>query len=93
MPLLRSSLPVMVACVLLGACNTWQDRAEFAPPESRWPSTLPSAVPVNAPPPPLAPQFCYRTLAQVDCFAEAKPDRVTGYTGVYPDPDSVRKAP
>ena len=91
MPPIRSPLSIAFFCALLGACNTWQDRVEFAPPESRWHSALPSAVPVNSPPVPLAAQFCYRTLAQVDCFAEARPDRVTGYTGAYPDPDSIIK--
>jgi hypothetical protein len=73
---------------LLG-CNVWQDRAEFAAPQSRWPSTLPGTASVNAPPPTEAVQYCYRTLARVDCFNEAKPDRVTGYTGIYPDPQAA----
>jgi len=77
------------ATLALGGCNTWQNRAEFAPPQSRWPSTLSSPVGVDAPPPPVAVQYCYRTLAAVDCYSEAKPDRVTSYSGVYPDPESV----
>lgn len=81
------------AILMLAGCNTWQNRAEFAPPQSRWPSTLSSPVGVDAPPPPIAVQYCYRTLAAVDCYSEAKPDRVTSYTGVYPDPDSVPPAP
>jgi hypothetical protein len=38
-------------------------------------------------------QYCYRTLAAVDCFTEAKPDRLTGYSGVYPDPNSLPQRP
>jgi hypothetical protein len=70
--------------LLLGACDAWQDRAEFAAPQSRWKSTEPSPVAANAPPPPVAVQYCYRTLATVDCFTQAHPDRLTGYTGQYP---------
>ena len=72
---------------LLG-CNAWEDRAEFAPPQSRWPATLPASSSVNAPPPAIGVQYCYRTLATVDCFNEAKPERITGYTGTYPDPEA-----
>jgi hypothetical protein len=75
--------------VTLAGCNAWEDRAEFAAPQSRWPADQPSSRLANAPPPPIPAQYCYRTLATVDCFAEAKPDRVTGYTGVYPNPASL----
>jgi hypothetical protein len=68
----------------LCACNAWQDRAEFAPPQSRWPSTGTSPVAADAPPPPIPVQYCYRTLASVDCYTEAQPARATGYTGQYP---------
>jgi hypothetical protein len=80
--------PLLAAALLLPllGCNVWEDRAEFGPPQSRWPSTLPSASLANAPPPPIGLEYCYRTLAGVDCFNEAKPERVTGYTGVYPAP-------
>jgi hypothetical protein len=79
-------VPLASAAVLLllGACNAWQDRAEFAAPQSRWKNTEPSPVAVNAPPPPVALQYCYRTLATVDCFTQAHPERLTGYTGQYP---------
>lgn len=70
----------------LGACDAWQDRAEFAPPQSRWRSTEPSPASADAPPPPIPVQYCYRTLASVDCYTEAQPSRVTGYTGQYPKP-------
>jgi hypothetical protein len=85
MPLHRLLLAAALLLPLLG-CNVWENRAEFAPPQSRWPSTLPSTSSVNAPPPSMGVQYCYRTLASVDCFNEAKPERVTGFTGVYPDP-------
>jgi len=75
--------------VLLSGCALWEDRAEFAAPENRWPANLPSAVAKNAPPPPLQVLYCYRTLAAVDCYTEAKPERISGYSGVYPDPDSL----
>ncbi len=74
--------------LLLAACNAFQDRAEFAPPQSRWPASTARAD-VNAPPPPVPAQYCYRTLATVDCFAQPKPDRVTGYTGTYPEPNAI----
>jgi len=70
--------------LLLGACNAWQNRAEFAAPQSRWKSTEPSPAAANAPPPAVLEQYCYRTLATVDCFTEPHPDRITGYTGEYP---------
>jgi hypothetical protein len=84
---------VLIALLLsLAGCNAWQNRAEFAAPQSRWPANYPSPVPANAPPPPIPVRYCYRTLAAVDCFAEARPDRIAGYTGVYPDPDSLGAA-
>ena len=70
----------------LGACNAWQDRAEFAPPQSRWRPTESSPVSANAPPPAIPVQYCYRTLAVVDCYTETQPARVSGYTGQYPKP-------
>jgi hypothetical protein len=83
---------VIVLAALLAGCNAWQNRAEFAAPQSRWPANLPSPVPANAPPPPIQAQYCYRTLAAVDCFTEARPERITGYTGVYPNPDALSAA-
>jgi len=77
----------------LSGCNAWQNRAEFAPPQSRWNGSQSSPVAADAPPPPIPLQYCYRTLATVDCFAEAKPDRITGYTGLYPDPASLPPDP
>jgi hypothetical protein len=79
--------------MLLAGCNAWQTRAEFAAPQSRWPSTLPSPAGTEDPPPPIPVQYCYRTLAAVDCFTEAKPDRLTGYSGVYPDPNGPPQRP
>jgi hypothetical protein len=78
--------------LLLTGCNAWQNRAEFAAPQSRWPANLPSPVAADAPPPPIPAQYCYRTLASVDCYSEQRPDRITGYTGVYPNPDTMATA-
>jgi hypothetical protein len=80
------ALPLVIG---LCGCNTWQTRAEFAPPQSRWPSTMTSTSGAEDPPPPIPAQYCYRTLASVDCFSEAKPERLSGYNGVYPNPDSM----
>ncbi len=81
----------LAACLAipLSACNAWQNRAEFAPPQERWNTSQPSPREADAPPPPIPVQYCYRTLAAVDCFNEARPDRITGYTGLYPDPASL----
>lgn len=82
--------PIVVVLGLgLAACNAFQERAEFAAPQERWNSAEPSPVMADAPPPPLPAEYCYRTLAHVDCFSQAVPDRITGYTGLYPDPDSL----
>jgi len=59
------------------------DRAEFAPPQDRWPSNLPSTVARNAAPPPVLQQYCYHTLASVDCFLTPQANR-PGFTGGYP---------
>ena len=85
-------LSILVLAGLLAGCNAWQNRAEFAAPQSRWPSNQPSTVAANAPPPPIQAQYCYRTLAEVDCYTEARPDRITGYTGVYPNADALGSA-
>jgi len=82
----RALLLLGLLALGLGACNAWQDRAEFAPPQSRWRSTEPSPASAGAPPPSIPVQYCYRTLASVDCYTEAQPSRVTGYTGKYPQP-------
>ncbi|HEY0523973.1 MAG TPA: hypothetical protein VGD08_11315 [Stellaceae bacterium] len=82
----RSLAALLAAAPLLAGCNVWQDRAEFAPPQSRWPNTQPSAVKADAMPPPIPISHCYRTLATVDCFATPQPDRASGYTGTYPTP-------
>ena len=77
---------LLVALVALAGCEVWpyQKRAEFAPPQSRWPETLPSPVAKDAPPPAVATVPCYRTLAAVDCFTSHQPERSSGFTGVYP---------
>jgi hypothetical protein len=89
---MQPRLVALALALLLAGCNAWENRAEFAAPQSRWPTNYPSPVPANAPAPPIPAQYCYRTLASVDCYTEARPDRITGYTGAYPDPDSVAAA-
>jgi hypothetical protein len=74
------------ALMLLTGCSLFERPAEFAPPQSRWPSTLPSPVAADSSPPPIAVVYCYRTLAQVDCFTHPVPERVDGYVGTYPEP-------
>jgi hypothetical protein len=93
-------LVLLVLIVTLAGCNVWQNRAEFAPPPERRPGTqwpqivLPpdwpldqqtSPVAATAPPPPVAVEHCYRTLAVVDCFQQRQPERYSGYTGSYPE--------
>jgi hypothetical protein len=82
-------LRALALALLLGGCNLLQNRAEFAAPQSRWPATLPGTTAMDAAPPPINAQYCYRTLGTVDCYSEAKPDRVTAYTGLYPEPDAA----
>jgi len=87
---MRSSAWLFIAVgLLLAGCNAWQTRAEFAPPQSRWTNSQTSAAGANDAPPPIPEQYCYRTLANVDCYTQANPDRITGYTGDYPDPYSL----
>jgi hypothetical protein len=85
------SIPCLLAILgfMLAGCDAWQTRAEFAAPQSRWNASQPSPAGVKDPPPPIPAQYCYRTLADVDCYTEAEPNRVTGYTGLYPDPYSL----
>jgi hypothetical protein len=82
-------LSAAVASLLLSGCDAWQTRSEFAAPQSRWNASQPSPAGKDDAPPPIAAQYCYRTLARVDCYSETDPNRVTGYTGLYPDPDSL----
>jgi len=83
---LRPSMLLVLA--LLAGCEVWpyQKRAEFAPPQSRWPDTLPSANDKNAPPPPVETVHCYRTLAAVDCYTTPQADQYSRYSGRYPAP-------
>jgi hypothetical protein len=85
------SIPWLLAILgfVLAGCNAWQTRAEFAPPQSRWNASQSSPAGANDPPPPIPAQFCYRTLANVDCYTEAEPNRITAFTGLYPDPYSL----
>ena len=90
---LSARLAAVACAATLSACNAWQNRAEFAAPQERWNESEPSPVRADAKPPPIPEQYCYRTLALVDCFAAAQPERITGYTGLYPDPASLPPAP
>jgi hypothetical protein len=83
--LLLVAAPLMA---MLAGCELAPERAEFAPPQSRWPGTLPSPLNANEAAAPRLISYCYRTLAQVDCFPAPRPER-TGYLGTYPDPNSV----
>lgn len=74
---------LLLPLVALAGCNVWQTRAEFAPPESRWPSTLPSPVAAEAPPPAVRVLYCYRTLGTVDCLPAPVAGR-PGFVGTYP---------
>ena len=79
----------VLSLLALAACDAWQPRAEFAAPQARWNESEPSPVQVDAKPPPIPDEYCYKTWANVDCFSQAKPDRITGFTGLYPDPASL----
>jgi hypothetical protein len=85
-------LSVLAAMLALAGCNAWQDKTEFAAPQMRWSATQPSPRKADAKPPAIPAQYCYRTLATVDCFDEPVPERVSGYTGLYPDPASLPQA-
>src|SRR3954453_12086879 len=65
------------------------ERAEFAAPQSRWPATLPSPVGASEAAPARPARYCYRTLAQADCYETPNPARRTGYTGTYPTLNSA----
>jgi hypothetical protein len=67
----------------------YDERAEFAPPQSRWPDTLPSSVSAYEAPPQRAAKYCYRTLAQPDCYEAPNPERRTGYAGTSPTLNSA----
>jgi len=85
------SRPILLLLMLmmpaLAGCNAWHDQAEFAPPMSRWPATLPSPTAADAPPPPTRAVYCYRSLASVDCFNQKQENRYMSYMGVYPASD------
>jgi hypothetical protein len=98
-PRCAARLVLLALVITLAGCNLWQNRAEFAPPSDRRPGTqwpqalLPADFPLGehtspvgatAPPPPIEPEYCYRTLAYTDCFLQPQPERSSGYTGSYP---------
>ncbi len=77
-------LVLVFVIIALSGCDVWPRRAEFAAPADRWPVTLPWQEEADRTEPPIKPEFCYRTLAIVDCFSTPQPERATGLTGVYP---------
>ena len=86
MTAIRIVLPGLIVLAMgLTGCNTWQDRAEFAAPQSRWTVSESSPIDKEGPPPAIRAVHCYRTLATVDCYPEKQPERYSGYTGTYPD--------
>ena len=86
MTALRMALPgIVILAMGLAGCNAWQDRAEFAPPESRWPVTQPASNDKEGPPPAVRSIYCYRTLAAVDCYPAKQPQLYYDYSGSYPD--------
>jgi hypothetical protein len=86
MTAIRMVLPgLALLAVGLSGCNAWQDRAEFAAPESRWTTSMSSPIDKEGPPPAIRSVHCYRTLASVDCYPAKQPDRSDGYTGTYPE--------
>jgi hypothetical protein len=72
--------------LILAACDPSFHRAEFAPPQDRWPASQPSTVWRDTPAPPVLQQYCYRSLAATDCYLEPQPHR-PGFTGTYPEID------
>lgn len=77
-------LALVSLIVVLSGCNVWHRRAEFAPPADRWPSIVSWPVEADATAPLSETDYCYRTLAVVDCFANPQPERAAGFTGTYP---------
>jgi hypothetical protein len=73
------------AALALAGCDPTSGRAEFAPPEDRWPSSEPSAAMRETPAPPVPVRYCYRSLAAAECFLTPQKDR-PGFTGIYPVP-------
>jgi hypothetical protein len=77
-------LALVSLILVLSGCNVWHRRAEFAPPADRWPSIVSWPVEADATAPLSETDYCYRTLAVVDCFASPQPERAAGFTGTYP---------
>jgi hypothetical protein len=78
-------IALALAALTLAACDPTLGRAEFAPPEDRWPSSEPSTALRETPAPAVPIHYCYRSLAATDCFLSPQKDR-PGFTGVYPIP-------
>ncbi len=76
--------PVLLA-LLLGSCeNAVTPCSEFAAPQAR------QAAAKDCPQKPVTEQpykparYCYRSLAQPECFSEPQPGRANDYLGSYP---------
>jgi hypothetical protein len=81
----RCARLVLVSIIIaLSGCDVWPRRAEFAAPADRWPITLPWLVEADTTEPPIRPDYCYRTLAVVDCYSTPQPERAADFTGAYP---------
>lgn len=77
-------LPTLVA--ILSGCHPNADCSEFAPPTDRVQTTCPG-TPVNpaAAAKPAHQRYCYRTLAQTDCYDTPQPQIAPSYIGTYPN--------
>lgn len=82
---IRRARLLLAVLPLLAGCDIWQNRAEFAPPDTRWNAEEPSPMAKDAPPAATATEHCYRTLAEVDCFTARQANRAAAYTGSYPE--------
>jgi len=80
----RARLLLVIVIIALSGCDAWPRRAEFAAPTDRWPVTLPWLVEADTTEPLIKSDYCYRTLAVVDCYSTPQPERATGFTGAYP---------
>jgi hypothetical protein len=75
---------VLLASLLAGCENAVPPCGEFAAPQAR------QASPKDCPQKPVTEQpykparYCYRSLAQPDCFSEPQPGRANDYLGSYP---------
>ncbi len=79
----RLVFPILIALLLAGCGGNIPACDEFAPPPSRKAGACPPPKPVSEQPYKVA-RYCYKSLAQVECYAEPQPGR-TGYLGSATD--------